>query len=308
MGKLTKATIQKKGNKRLIAIKKKCEPYLYLLPTIVLMLLLLIIPICMVIRYSFFDNVIINKNPVFVGLKNYSKVLTDKNFLAAIKNTLFFVGVSVAVHMLLGMLFAMLLNTRYLGTKTKAVFRVIYALPWMFTASIIAILWKMMMNPNGIINYLLQVTNLASAQIEWLGSRDFALLSVTIINIWAGYPFYMVSILAGLQGISTDLYEASAIDGANAVQQFFRITIPQLGPIITSLLMLDFVWTIQQFALIWMTTGGGPINATEMISTFIYKQGFSKYQYSQASASAVILLVVCSIIAIFYVRNQRERD
>ena len=311
MSKLTKErkTTQKdSSDKMLQTIKRKCEPYLYLLPTIVLMLLLLIIPICMVVRYSFFDNVIINKNPVFVGLKNYSKILSDKTFFVAVKNTLFFVGVSVVVHMLLGMLFAMLLNTRYIGTKSKAIFRVIYALPWMFTASVIAILWKMMMNPNGVINYLLQITNLTSSQIEWLGSRDFALLSVTLINIWAGYPFYMVSILAGLQGISTDLYEASAIDGANAVQQFFRITIPQLKPILISLLMLDFVWTIQQFALIWMTTGGGPINATEMISTFIYKQGFSKYQYSQASASAVILLVVCSIIAIFYVRHQRERD
>lgn len=303
-----KEIAQKENNKILRTIKKKSEPYLYLLPTIVLMLLLLIIPICMVVRYSFFDNVIINKNPVLVGLKNYSKILTDKTFYIAVKNTLFFVGASVVAHMFLGMLFAMLLNTRYIGTKSKAIFRVIYALPWMFTASVIAILWKMMMNPNGVINYLLQIANLTNSQIEWLGSRNFALLSVTLINIWAGYPFYMVSILAGLQGISTDLYEASAIDGANAVQQFFRITIPQLKPILISLLMLDFVWTIQQFALIWMTTGGGPINATEMISTFIYKQGFSKYQYSQASASAVILLVVCSVIAIFYVRHQRERD
>ncbi len=302
-------TTQEEGsNKMLQIIKKKCEPYLYLLPTILLMLILLIIPICMVVRYSFFDNVIINKNPVFVGLKNYGMILSDRTFFTAVRNTLFFVGASVAVHMFLGMLFAILLNSSYIGINMKAVFRVIYALPWMFTASVIAILWKMMMNPNGIINYLLQIANLSSSQIEWLGSRNFALLSVTLINIWAGYPFYMVSILAGLQGIPTDLYEASAIDGANSVQQFFRITIPQLKPIMISLLMLDFVWTIQQFALIWMTTGGGPIHATEMLSTFIYKKGFSKYQYSQASASAVILLVVCSIIAIFYVRHQRERD
>lgn len=286
--------------------KKKTEPYLYLMPTILLMLLLLIIPIGIVIRYSFFDNVIINKNPVFVGLSNYQKVLADKGFLVAIKNTLIFVGISIVAHMLLGIMFAMLLNTRYVGTFTKSLFRVIYVLPWMFTASVIAILWKMMMNPNGIINYLLQIMNITSTQIEWLGSRNFALLSVTIINIWAGYPFYLVSILAGLQGISTDLYEASSIDGANAFQQFFRITIPQLKPILISLLMLDFVWTIQQFALIWMTTGGGPINATEMVSTYIYKQGFSKYQYSMASASAVILLVVCSIVAVFYVRHQRR--
>jgi len=310
MSKLTniKDDLQLKRTRRLQRFSNRSEPYLYLLPTIAIMVLLLIIPIYMVIHYSFFDNVIINKNPIFIGIDNYVKILADSAFWVAVRNTLFFVAVSVVVHLFLGMIFAMLLNTGYLSNKSKALFRVIYALPWMFTASIIAILWKMMMNPNGIINFLLQVTNISSNQIAWLGDRKFALIAVTIINIWAGYPFYMISILAGLQGVSGDLYEASAIDGANMKQQFFRITIPQLQPILISLIMLDFVWTIQQFALIWMTTGGGPINATETISTYIYKQGFSKYQYSQASATAVILLVVCSIIAIFYVRHQRARE
>lgn len=294
------------GNKKRLRLKNKIRPYLYLLPTIILMFLLLVIPIILVIGFSFFDNVIINKNPVFVGLENYVKVLTNKTFWVAIKNTLFFVIVSIIAHLVLGMLFANLLNTKSLNSKTVAFFRVIYTLPWMFTAAVIAILWKMMLNPNGIINYLLQISNLTNTHIEWLGSREFALYTVTFINIWAGYPFYMISILAGLQGIATELYEASAIDGANLVEQFFHITMPQLKPILISLLMLDFVWTLQQFALIWMTTGGGPINATEMISTFIYKQGFSKYQYSQASASAVILLIVCSIISVFYVRHQRQ--
>ncbi len=288
--------------------KKFITPYLYLLPTIILMCILLIVPIVMVIGYSFYDNVIINKNPVFVGLENYSKVLSDPVFFVAIKNTLFFVLISIIAHFLIGMLFAMLLNTRYLGVMTKGIFRVIYALPWMFTASVIAIVWRMMLNPNGVLNYLMTNMGLISEKVEWLASRDVALASVTLINIWSGYPFYMISILAGLQGISTDLYEASALDGANAVQTFFRITIPQLKPILISLLMLDFVWTLQQFALIWMTTGGGPVNATETISTYIYKQGFSKYQYSMASAGAVILLIVCTIIGIFYVRQQKAGD
>mgnify|MGYP001092945494 FL=1 len=288
--------------------KKFITPYLYLLPTIILMCILLIVPIVMVIGYSFYDNVIINKNPVFVGLENYSKVLSDPVFFVAIKNTLFFVLISIVAHFLIGMLFAMLLNTRYLGVMTKGIFRVIYALPWMFTASVIAIVWRMMLNPNGVLNYLMTNMGLISEKVEWLASRDVALASVTLINIWSGYPFYMISILAGLQGISTDLYEASALDGANAVQTFFRITIPQLKPILISLLMLDFVWTLQQFALIWMTTGGGPVNATETISTYIYKQGFSKYQYSMASAGAVILLIVCTIIGIFYVRQQKAGD
>ncbi|WP_331491102.1 carbohydrate ABC transporter permease [Schaedlerella arabinosiphila] len=288
--------------------KKVITPYLYLLPTIVLMCILLIIPIVMVISYSFYDNVIINKNPVFVGLKNYATVLTDPTFLVAIKNTLLFVLISIVAHFLIGMLFAMLLNTRYLGITAKGIFRVIYALPWMFTASVIAIVWRMMLNPNGVLNFLMMNAGIISEKVEWLASRDVALSAVTVINIWSGYPFYMISILAGLQGISMDLYEASALDGANAVQTFFRITIPQLKPILVSLLMLDFVWTLQQFALIWMTTGGGPVNATETISTYIYKQGFSKYQYSMASAGAVILLIVCTIIGIFYVRQQKAGD
>lgn len=294
--------------KKLDFIKKKSTPYMYLLPTVILVCVLLIVPICMVIRYSFFDNVIVNKNPVFVGLSNYKKVLTDSSFLTAIKNTLFFVIVSIIAHMIIGMTFAMLLNTRYLGNKTKAIFRVLYALPWMFTASVIAILWRMMLDPNGVINFFLTTLNITEDTIAFLGTRDIALKAVTVINIWSGYPFYMISILAGLQGISTDLYEASSLDGANAIQTYFRITVPQLKPVLLSLVMLDFVWTLQQFALIWMTTGGGPVNATETISTYIYKQGFTKYQYSMASTGAVILLVICTIIGVFYVRQQRSED
>lgn len=293
-------------SRKMVRFMKKSEPYRYLLPTIFLMVVLLAIPIFMVIRFAFFDNVIVNANPKFVGFANFVELFQDEDFWTAIRNTLVFVCISVVAHMFLGILFAMLLNTRYLGSRTKAFFRVIYVLPWVFTASVIAILWVMIMNPNGILNYFLDVLHLSQEHIEWLGSRKTALTAVTFINIWSGYPFYMISILAGLQGISSDLYEAAAIDGANTPNTFFRITIPQLKPILISLLMLDFIWTFQQFALIWMTTGGGPINATEMMSTYIYKWAFSKFQYSMASAAACIVLIFCVILAIFYVRQQQK--
>ena len=289
-------------------LKKKLTPYGYLLPTIILLFILLVIPVIMVIGYSFFDNVIVNKNPVFVGLKNYATVLHDKNFWNAISNTLFFVIVSMVAHLVIGMVFALVLNTRYLGNKTKGIFRVIYALPWMFTASVIAILWRMMLDPSGVLNYLMMTLHITSDKVSFLATRSIALQAVTLINIWSGYPFYMISILAGLKGISTDLYEASSLDGANTIQTYLRITLPQLKPILISLLMLDFVWTLQQFALIWMTTGGGPVNATETVSTYIYKQAFTKYQYSTASTGAVLLLIVCSIVGVLYVRQQRSED
>jgi len=283
-------------------------PYGFLSPTILLIVVLMLIPIVMVIWYSLMDNVITKKNPQFVGFSNYAEVLGSESFHTAILNTVFFTTVSVAAHLVLGLTFATLLNTRFLKSFTKAIFRVIYVMPWLFTVAIIAILWRLLLSPNGIINFLVMELGLSSTTIEWLASPDTALLAVTFINIWAGYPFFMVSLLAGLQGIPKDLYEAARVDGANPVQQFLNITLPQLRPIIISMALLDLIWTSQQFALIWMTTGGGPINSTEMLSTFTYKLAFSEYNFSMAAASAVIILAFSMVLAFFYVRYQKARD
>jgi len=288
--------------------KKKITPYAYVTPMSILMFVLMIIPIIMVVYYSMMDNVIMNKNPEFVGLKNYITIFTDPTFHEAIKNTLFFTVLSVVFHMVIGLAFAMLLNTKLLHNVTKSFFRVIYILPWVFTAAIIAVLWRLMLNPNGIINYILSEFGWITKKVEWLGSRQTALGALTFINIWSGYPFYMVSLLAGLQGISADLYEAATVDGANTVQKFFFVTIPQLKPIIISMAMLDFIWTTQQFSLVWMTTGGGPVHATEMLGTYTYKLAFSEYQFSMASTSAVIILLFSMLMAAIYVRNQKARD
>ena len=287
-------------------VKKAATPYLFLLPTILLMVILLVIPICMIFQYSFLNNAIVEKNPVFVGLENYSEILSDRDFWNAAKNTLFFVVVSDAAHIVLGMAFAMLLNSSYFGTKTKTIARVIYVLPWMFTASVIAILWKLMLQPQGVIDYLLSFLDLATKDSEWLSSRSLALYTITFVNIWCGYPFYMISLLAGLQGISYDLYECSALDGASSLQQFAYITIPQLKPILISISMLDFVWSIQSFAVIWMLTGGGPVKTTETLSIYIYKLAFNSSKYALASATSVIVLIICIIIAVFYVRQQKK--
>jgi multiple sugar transport system permease protein len=290
-------------------MSKQLVPFAYLSPTILLLTVLSLIPIATVFYYSLMDNVIITTDaPAFVGIRNYVEIVSDSVFLQALGQTLYLTIMSVIVHFILGLSFAMLLNTKVVGPGTRALFRVVYILPWVFTASIIAILWRLMLNPNGIINYLLLWTGLASEQIEWLGSRQLALQSVTFINIWAGYPFYMVSLLAGLQGIPNDLYEAGTIDGANGPQLFRFITLPQLKPIIISLAMLDFIWTTHQFTLIWMTTGGGPIRATEVLSTFTYKLAFSSYQFSLASTTAFVILALSIGVALFYVRYQRVTD
>lgn len=295
-------------SRRRKSLKRALVPYAFLSPTGILMIVLLLVPIIMVISYSLMDNVITNKNPVFVGIGNYLDILTDSTFGIAVRNTLVFTGSSVVAHLLLGLGFAMLLNTKLLGNRVKALFRVVYVLPWLFTVAIIAVLWRLMLNPNGVVNYLLNLAGIIDHNVEWLSNPSTALLAVTFINIWAGYPFYMISLLAGLQGIPKDLYEAATVDGASARQQFFNVTLPQLKPIIISMAMLDFIWTSQQFALIWMTTGGGPLNVTEMVSTFTYKLAFSRYEFSMASAAAVIVLLATLVLAFFYARHQNARD
>jgi multiple sugar transport system permease protein len=281
---------------------QRATPYGFLSPTIVLLVVLMLTPIVMVIGYSVLDRVVTTNESTFVGFDNYAEVLTDPVFFTAVRNTAFFAGVSVVVHFVLGLGFALLLNTKLLGARTKALFRMVYILPWLFTAAIIAVLWRLLLSPNGVVNYLLQT------DVEWLANPDLALPTVTFINIWAGYPFFMVSLLAGLQGIPQDLYEAATVDGASWRQRLVHVTLPQLRPIIISMALLDFIWTTQQFALIWLTTGGGPIVATEVFTTFTYKLAFANYEFSVAAASAVLVLLLSMVLAFFYVRHQKAWD
>ena len=285
---------------------KRTAPYRYLLPTLVLMIVFLVIPIFMVVRYSFVDKAVVSPSPAFVGLANYAELFADSSFWNAVSNTIIFVVVSVVAHLVIGMIFAMLLNSKYFSNGTKTIARVIYILPWVFTASVVAILWKLMLQPSGIINYLLSALPQITRNTEWLSNKDLALAVICFIKIWCGYPFYMISILAGLQGISGDLYESAAIDGATMTKSFFHITIPQLKPILISIAMLDFIWTLQSFNVIWMLTGGGPVESTETLSIYIYKLAFQKVNYSMAGTAATVLLVVCVFIAIFYVRQQKK--
>ncbi len=139
---------------------KKCKgiifiPYFFILPTIFMILILLVTPIIMVIGYSFFDNVIMNKNPQFIGIGNYIRILTDRNFITAFRNSLKFTIFSVIFHLVIGLIFALLLNSKSVNPILRSIFRVIYILPWVFTSAIVAVLWRLLLNPNGVINFIL---------------------------------------------------------------------------------------------------------------------------------------------------------
>ncbi len=286
---------------------RKLTPYLYVSPATALLVLLMLFPMVMVVRYSLMDGAIMKKDAAFAGLANYITIFENPVFWQSLWQTLYFTVMSVVFHLVIGLAFAILLNSNRIDPLIRSILRVLFILPWLFTAVIIAIIWRLLLDPNGVVNSVLMALHIINFKVEWFSSTKTAIHALTFANIWAGYPLFMVSLLAGLQGISKELYEAAGIDGANEVQKFWYITIPQLMPIIISIALLDFIWTMQVFPLVWMTTGGGPIYSTEMLSTFTYKLAFAQYEFSLASASAIIILIISMSVTYFYIKHQQAR-
>ncbi|MBY2996282.1 MULTISPECIES: carbohydrate ABC transporter permease [Rhizobium] len=286
---------------------RKLVPYFYVSPATLLLVLLMLFPMVMVFKYSLMDGAIMKKDAAFAGVQNYVTIFENPVFWQSVAQTLYFTIMSVVFHFIIGLAFALLLNTNRVDPLIRSILRVLFILPWLFTAVIIAIIWRLLLDPNGVVNSVLMALHIINFKVEWFSSTRTAIHALTFANIWAGYPLYMVSLLAGLQGISKELYEAAGIDGANGLQKFWYITIPQLMPIIISIALLDFIWTMQVFPLVWMTTGGGPIYSTEVLSTFTYKLAFSQYEFSLASASAMIILIISMSVTYFYIKHQQRR-
>ncbi|EJC72303.1 carbohydrate ABC transporter permease [Rhizobium hidalgonense] len=305
---LVAAQVKARGKRRFrYSTLRKLVPYFYVSPATLLLVLLMLFPMVMVLKYSLMDGAIMKKDAAFAGVQNYLTIFENPVFWQSVVQTLYFTIMSVVFHFIIGLAFALLLNTNRVDPLIRSILRVLFILPWLFTAVIIAIIWRLLLDPNGVVNSVLMALHIINFKVEWFSSTRTAIHALTFANIWAGYPLYMVSLLAGLQGISKELYEAAGIDGANELEKFWYITIPQLMPIIISIALLDFIWTMQVFPLVWMTTGGGPIYSTEVLSTFTYKLAFSQYEFSLASASAMIILIISMSVTYFYIKHQQRR-
>lgn len=288
---------------RNVKLKQQLTPYWFISPATLTILLLVVYPILYGIYISFFDTNLVNKWE-FVGIQYYLDALTDTSFLHSLWMTLIFTVSVVIGHFVLGFLFASILN---MNIKMRTIFRGILILPWLFPDVVIAYLFKWILNTQGgIINELLIHFNLISEPIGWLSTSATALPCVIFVSIWKGYPLVMVQILAGIQTISTDMYEAAEIDGANLWKRFIYITLPSLKPILTTILILDTVWVFKQFTLIWLMTSGGPGSSTMVSAIEIYKNAFSYFKYGLASAQSVYILLICYLIGVVFRRLLRD--
>lgn len=283
--------------------------FLFVLPALLYMLVFVGYPVIRNIILSFQDVTAANlvkgvKN--FVALGNYAELFQDGVFRSAMWNTLLYTVLCLIFQFIIGFALAMFFSKRF--TFAKPV-RGILLVPWMMPVTVTALIFKLLFATDiGVINYLLRSLHLIESNIEWLTTPGTALFALICANVWIGIPFNMILISTGLTTIPKELYESASIDGAGKMQSFVKITLPLLKPTIESVLILGFIYTFKVYDLVYVMTGGGPVNSTHMLSTYSYKLSFEMFKYSKGSAVANVLLLILLIVGVFYIRVTTEGE
>lgn len=279
-----------------------------LLPTLLIYTVFIVIPVLVAVYYSFTDYSGLGK-AVYKGFENYSRMFHDKLFLTALKNTLLVLVFSIAFLLVGSFLVALLMNKSFKG---NALFKMIVFSPYVIAPIIIGIIWGYILNPNyGLLNSLLRRLGLDFLAIEWIGGLKWSPLSLAMVFTWQVLGFHATIFLSGIKTIPNDMYEASAIDGANALQKVFYITIPMLKEtiIINTVLVITGVFKI--YELVYQLTGGGPAHQSELLTSYMYFTVFTSRRYGYGMAIAVVILVLSIAGSFAYIRitskKQRRR-
>lgn len=267
---------------------------LFLLPALAIYGVFVLYPIVQSLRYSLYEWSGISPGFEFVGLENYRTLLRDPVFWKALRNNVILVIASIAIQLPLGLGLAMVLEERLRGWR---IFRTVWFLPLLMSTVAIGLLWNYIYDPTfGLLNTLLNAVGLDSWQRGWLGEQETALGSVIAVICWQYIPFYMVLFIAGLTTIPGDLVEAARLDGASGWRLFRTITLPLLRPVIRTAAILSLIGSLKYFDLIYVMTGGGPGDATQLMATYMYKNAFTQFDMGYGSAIAVALFLIAFVI------------
>jgi multiple sugar transport system permease protein len=288
--------------------KEQFTGYFFVLPALTYMLFFVGYPVIDNIRLSLIDvnvmNIASGDHP-FVGFDNYKVLYNDGILRTTLVNTFVYTFGSIIIQFLLGLGFAMLFSVPF---QLAGRLRGLVMISWLLPPTITAMMFKFMFSSDGITNHLLMQLHLIPNPIQWLVNPATAMLVLIVANSWIGVPFNMILLTAGLVTIPKDLYESAAIDGANKFKRFFTITLPLLKPTILSLLVLGFIYTFKVFDLVLITTHGGPVNATQMMSTYAYKLSFDEFKYSQGAALSNVMFIVLLVVGLVYIRLVNKED
>lgn len=278
--------------------RRENEGYAFILPGIIYMILVVGYPIVYNFILSFKDTNVQNLakgTSVFIGLQNYKELFNNPTFLLILKNTFIFTFGSLIFQFTIGYLLALFFYKRF---TLAGPIRGLMLIPYMMPMAVTGLLGQNLFLQDGLINEILSWFGVGA--LPWLTSTATAMVAVVIMNCWVGIPFNMLLLISGLSNVPDDVYEASAIDGASRIQQFFRITFPLMKDAILAVLMLGFIYTFRAFDLMFIMTSGGPLNSTDVLGTYSYTLSFTQYQFSKGSAVAIVLFLCLMVIGILY--------
>lgn len=278
-------------------------PYLLLAPTVFVLLALSIYPLIYAVKVSFQIG---TGASVRWSLQNFTRLIADRFFFDALRHTLVYALVALTFEFLLGLALAVLLNNRLRG---RSIFRAALLVPMMLPPVVVGVIWRLMLNPNfGAINGTLKGFGLNTSALTWTASPRLALFSVIMVDVWQWTPFMFLVLLAGLQAIPQEPYEAALVDGSNAWQTFRHVTLPLLKPAILIALLLRTMDLLRVFDQIFILTEGGPGFATETISLYIYRAAFRFSDFGYAAAMSFVLLILTNIISLLYIRLLQHQE
>jgi trehalose/maltose transport system permease protein len=271
----------------------------FVMPSVILLSVITVYPLFYVLYLSLHRKLLIFNISRFVGFENYHFLLKDDRFWNALRNTLYFTGISVSLELFLGLCIAILLNRPFRG---RGIARAIMLIPWAIPTVVSAKMWEWMYNTDfGLFNYLLGI------KINWLGSPFWALNAAILMDVWKTTPFVAILLIAGLQVIPGEVLQAARVDGAGNWQIFRKITLPLLKPVILIVLLFRTLDAFRVFDAIYVLTGGGPANTTETLSVYAYKVLFQTLQFGYGSTLSVVVFLCVGIMSTAYV-NLLRRD
>ncbi|MBA9088217.1 multiple sugar transport system permease protein [Fontibacillus solani] len=290
-------------SKRLHNYKSYIPGTLFILPAFALFAVFIFVPLVYGMVMSFTDYGGFNMKPDFVGLDNYSRLLQDDYFLISLKNNFVYTLLFVPLTMLLALLSAIALNS---VLHLRKYLRMAFYFPQITSMVSIAIVWGLLFNPiSGPINYILEAIGISNPP-EWLMSSKWALLAVILVAVWKSFGYYMIILLAGIQGIPEHLYESAKLDGAGKFQRFLYITLPSLSPTLFMVLILTIINSFQVFDLISVMTDGGPGRSTNVLVFRIYQEAFINYRMGYAAAMSTVLFLIIMVISFIQFKLEKK--
>lgn len=274
---------------------------LLIAPTVLVFCAVIVYPLVSALYLSLFSIYTPTLQGGFVGLDNYAALLAGGTFWPALANTLIWTAGTLSLQIVFGIALALLLNENILF---RSLARSLILFPYFVSTVVAVLVWRWLFNDlYGLANHLLMLGGIIDMPVDWLGRMPNAMLSVIVIGAWKYFPFVVIAVLARLQTIPEQLYEAATIDGAGPVGRFFDVTLPQLREVLAVVILLRAIWDFKEFDLIYLLTGGGPLNHTRTLPLAVYQEAFGLNRMGMASATAVLMMLVMLVFMLTYLRR-----